>query len=123
MKNILTLLFALALAGGIFAQTTEIAFSKIGLEADKKVDKQLPYMEDNAAVIECPLQAMRGNVSTNGLVIKSLSKEEGAGDFILRPLSYSKGENITVSSGFISIENNAVLLNRGNLTELFTASF
>ena len=104
MKNIFTLLLALALAGGIFAQSTEIAFSKIGIEADKKVDKQLPYMEDNTAVIECSLQAMRGNVSTNGLVIKSLSKDEGVGDFMLRPLSYSKGEQINVGNGLISIE-------------------
>ena len=150
MKRIIGLIFTLAFIGGLFAQTTseallfgnlqngvvstissksdgevkttEISMSNIGIEADKKVEKHLPFMEGNAAVIECPLQAMRGNVSTNGLVIKSLSKEEGVGDFILRPLSYSKGELNTVGSGLISIETNAVLLNRGNLTERFTAS-
>ena len=58
------------------AQTTQIPIANLGIEADKKVEKHLPFMEGNAAVIECPLQAMRGNVSTNGLVIKSLSKEE-----------------------------------------------
>jgi len=150
MKTLFNLIIALALAGGVFAQSTseapasgnvqntvaapvfqksdagvsstQIPMANLGMEADKKVDKQLPYMDDNAAVIECPLQAMRGNVSANGLVIKSLSKEEGVGDFILRPLSYSKGELNTLGNGLISIENNAVLLHRGNLTERFTAS-
>ena len=123
MKTLVTLIIALALAGGVFAQTsTQIPMAGLGIEVDKKVDKQLPFMVGNNAVIECPLQAMRGSVSANGLAIKSLSKEEGAGDFILRPLSYSKGELNTLGNGLIFIENNAVLLNRGNLTERFTAS-
>ncbi|MEI6138495.1 MAG: T9SS type A sorting domain-containing protein [Mariniphaga sp.] len=122
MKRLIAFLIAIAFLVGGFAQTKQIPMANLGIEADKKVDKQLPYMDGNAAVIECPLQAMRGNISTKGLVIKSLSKEEGVGDFILRPLSYSKGELNTVGNGLISIGTNAVLLNRGNLSERFTAS-
>ena len=120
MKRIIGLIFTLAFIGGLFAQTTseallfgnlqngvvstissksdgevkttEISMSNIGIEADKKVEKRLPFMEDNTAVIECPLQAMRGAVTADGLVIKSSTKEEGQGNFNLRPLTYSKGE-------------------------------
>ena len=150
MKRIIGLIFTLAFIGGLFAQTTseallfgnlqngvvstissksdgevkttEISMSNIGIEADKKVEKRLPFMEDNTAVIECPLQAMRGAVTADGLVIKSSTKEEGQGNFNLRPLTYSKGELTAVGNGLISIAKDAVLLNRGNLTERFTSS-
>jgi len=128
MRNNLILLMAFLLTVGVHAQnqlnasTTSISMANLGKEADKKVDKQLPYFDGSAAIIERPLQAMRGVLTADGLVVKSTTNEEGVGNFNLRPLSYSKGEQITVASGMISIENNAVMLHRGNLTERFTAS-
>ncbi len=104
------------------ANTIQIAMQDLGIEVDKKVEKRRPFLDGNAAVIESPYQAMRGSVTVEGLLIKSTSAEEGPGNFTLRPLSYSKGDVNSVSNGTISIENDAVLLNRGNLTERFTAS-
>ncbi len=103
-------------------KTTQIAMTDLDLEIDKKAERRKPFIAGNAAAIESPFQAMRGAVSVEGLLINSTSTEEGPGNFSLRPLSYSKGEVNSVSKGTISIENDAVLLNRGNLTERFTAS-
>jgi uncharacterized repeat protein (TIGR02543 family) len=117
----------LALAADTPADTagaaTATPLAELGQRADAQSPAPVPVLADGQATLAAPLQALRGEISPAGLTVESTSVSEGGGRFRLTPTQLGKGGTpLSLSSGAVSLRDQAVVLDRGPLTEVLSAS-
>ena len=100
-----------------------IPLTELGHQADQQRAPPKPLMERGQATLNAPLQALRGKISPQGLRVESTSTSEGGGGFSLVPTRLDAGKSaIAIPKGLVSLRDQAVLLDRGSVLEVFTAS-
>jgi hypothetical protein len=110
-------------AGGGAQQTPAIPLTELGHQADQQQAPPKPLIEHGQVTLNAPLQALRGKISPQGLKVESTSASEGGGVFSLVPTRLDTGgASTTVPTGTVFTRDQAVLLDRGPVQEVFTAS-
>jgi hypothetical protein len=119
------LLFLLLASGrGLAAEpSAPIPVAEIGARAEAQQPTPAPVIDGGRATLSAPLQALRGQIGPEGLTVESTSASEGGGDFRLVPQRLSKGAApLPLPSGTVNARGSAVVLDRGPVREVFTAS-
>jgi hypothetical protein len=105
------------------ATSTAIPLAELGQRADAQSPARAPVLTDGQATLAAPLQALRGEIGPAGLTVESTSVSEGGGRCRLTPTHLDKGETpLSLPSGAVSLRDQAVVLDRGPLTEVLSAS-
>ena len=100
-----------------------IPLAELGQRADTQQPAPVPVLTAGRATLTAPLQALRGEIGPAGLTVESTSVSEGGGRFRLTPTNLSKGAAaVPLASGVVSVRDRDVILDRGPLTEVLTAS-
>ena len=103
--------------------TASIPWSELGTRADQQQAPRVPVLSKYQATLAAPLQALNATITPDGLAVDSTSASEGAGRFHLTPVRLDRGgAPVTLTRGTVSTDGNAVILDRGALREVFTAS-
>ena len=103
--------------------TPPIPLAELGQRADAQQAAPAPVLDADRATLAAPLQALRGEIDPVGLRVESTSVSEGGGRFRLTPTNLSKGAAaVPLAAGVVSVRDRAVILDRGPLTEVLTAS-
>ncbi|WP_295392276.1 hypothetical protein [uncultured Thiodictyon sp.] len=104
-------------------QAAPIPAAELGRRADAQQAAPTPVLDGGRATLAVPLQALRGEVGPAGLSVDSTSVAEGTGRFRLTPGTLSKGGTPTpVGPGVVRLSGQTAVLDRGALTEVFSAS-
>ncbi len=123
LSLLITALLLLTVAPAWAADSSAIPLAEIGQRADAQQAPPAPVLDGNRAILAVPLQALRGELGPAGLTVESTSASEGGGRFRLTPASLSKGAAaVALPSGVVSLRERAVVLERGPLVEILTAS-
>ena len=118
---LLSLLMWCSLALAVDAPSIPLA--ELGQRADAQQAAPAPVLDAGRATLTAPLQALRGEIGPVGLTVESTSVSEGGGRFRLTPTTLSKGAAaVPLAAGVVSVRDRAVILDRGPLTEVLTAS-
>ena len=105
------------------ATTTTIPLAELGQRADAQSPAPAPVLTAGQATLAAPLQALRGEIGPAGLTVESTSASEGGGRFRLTPTHLGKGETpLSLPPGAVRLRDQAVVLDRGPLTEVLSAS-
>jgi hypothetical protein len=110
-------------AYGLAEPASPIPLAELGARADAQQPAPAPVLAAGQATLAAPLQALRGEIGPAGLSVESTSVSEGGGRFRLMPTHLDKGEApLSLPSGTVRLRDQAVVLDRGPLTEVLSAS-
>jgi len=105
------------------AAASPIPLKELGQHADALQPAPAPVLAAGQARLDAPLHALRGEITAAGLVVASTSQSEGGGRLRLTPTQLDKGgAPLALPPGRLSQWERALLLDRGALTEVLTAS-
>jgi hypothetical protein len=105
------------------AAANPIPLAELGQRADAQQPAPAPVLTAGQATLAAPLQALRGEIGPAGLTVESTSVSEGGGRFRLTPKQLGKGGTpLSLPTGTVSLRDQAVVLDRGPLTEVLSAS-
>ncbi len=122
-KGFLFLFTLIVLTFTLAFSAQAIPLAELGRQADQQQAPLVPALDHGTATLNAPLQAMRGRIGPEGLNVESTSATKGGGVFRLVPTRLDAGGVAAmIPSGTVSTHDRKVILDRGPVREIFTAS-
>ncbi|MBT7304751.1 MAG: hypothetical protein HN849_34790, partial [Victivallales bacterium] len=119
-------LFCCLIAGVMCALSTQVGAVEFSAEVDRlaRAQTQGIRLDHGRAVIPCPLQRVEAVVDSSGLVVRSVSSDEGEGAFSLRVrvLGRIAGPATVPGPGLVSATSSLAKLTRSGMVEEFSTS-